>query len=69
MGHGGHASNLGVLATAQGKWEEAEDLFETSLALRGAMGDMEGVAILHNNLGTVVRNEGRALPGRQALSR
>jgi len=51
-------SNLGVLAVASGQWHKARSFFERSLHLRQELGDVEGVVLVHNNLGTLDRDQG-----------
>ena len=49
--------NLGVLAVLEGDWSKAQSFFEHSLRLRDEM-DAEGLALVHNNLGMLFRDQG-----------
>jgi tetratricopeptide (TPR) repeat protein len=51
-------SNLGILEVVAGNWSAGFEAFERVLKMRQDMGDIEGVAITHNNLGSLACDRG-----------
>ena len=43
-----------------GQWSKAWSFFERSLAIRQEIGDVEGIANAHNNLGTLAQDQGKS---------
>jgi tetratricopeptide (TPR) repeat protein len=51
--------NLGVVASARGRLEEAEEFYRKSLAIHEDLGDRRGMATSYHQLGSIARDQGR----------
>ena len=63
-GHGGY-HQLGTVARARGRLEEAEDWYRKSLAINEELGDLPGMAISYDELGLLAEDRGQP---REALA-
>ncbi|HEY7984439.1 MAG TPA: tetratricopeptide repeat protein, partial [Ktedonobacterales bacterium] len=66
-GAGKARNNLGVLASALGRPDDAAREFEQALAIRQALGDRAGEGETLNNLGTLAGAQGRAAEAERAF--
>jgi tetratricopeptide (TPR) repeat protein len=52
-------NNLAILEANSGNWNEAANFFQRTLNLRSEMGDVEGIALSHNNLAALAFDQGK----------